>query len=93
MGITPSEWELVTPYYFMMRVTGMRKKETQIYQSEMEKTRWMVCKLLTPNLKKSTSSDPKKLFPFSWDKVSVFEPVDLVNFVTKNKEIYDKLRL
>lgn len=93
MGISPSEWELVTPYYFMMRLEGMREKETQFYQSEMERTRWMVCKLLVPHLKKGSSSDPRKLFPFAWDKKHVLEPVDLVNFVTKNKDKYDKLRL
>jgi len=90
MSITPSEWENITPYYFKCRLDGMRNKEMQVYRSEMERTRWLAALILSPHGKKGVPIDPKKLSQFSWEKTS---PVDVVDFVTKNKHIYDKLRL
>lgn len=90
MNIVPSEWENITPYYFKCRLDGMRNKEIQIYRSEMERTRWLAAMILSPHAKKGMPIDPKKLSQFSWEKS---DPIDVVNFVTENKELFDKLRL
>jgi hypothetical protein len=90
MNITPSEWENVTPYYFKSRLDGLRNKEMQIYRSEMERTRWLAAMILSPHAKKGTPIKPQNICVFSWEKT---DPVNVVNFVTENKELFDKLRL
>lgn len=90
MAITPSEWENVTPYYFRVRLEGMRKEAQQKYRAEMERTRWLAAMMLSPHAKKGKPIKPQSLCTFAWEKTN---PVDVVNFVTENKKLFDKLRL
>ena len=90
MCISPNEWETVTPYYFLARLDGMRKRDTQIYRSDMERTRWLAALILSPHGKKGRPIEPRKIITFPWEKQTTEEAVD---FITKNKKIFDKLRL
>lgn len=93
MNLTPSEYELVTPLYFRLRLEGMRNLAQQVYQADMERTRQLAAILISPHLKKGTSNSPTKIWPLPWDAKNKMDPESLVDFVTKNKKIYDKLRL
>lgn len=93
MNITPSEYENVTPLYFRLRLEGMRNLAQQNYQADMERTRQLGVFLIAPNLKKGATINPQKLWPLPWEKKTKFDPETLVDFVSKNKNIYDKLRL
>jgi len=68
----------------------MRNESQQRYRSEMERTRWLAALILSPHAKKGQPINPQKLCQFSWEKVST---ADVVNFVTENKKLFDKLRL
>lgn len=93
MCIVPSEWENVTPLYFRLRLEGMRNEAQQKYRADMDRTRMLASILLSPHMKKGAKADPKKIWPLPWDEVQKIDTVDLVNFVSKNKDLYDKLRL
>lgn len=90
MALSPSEWENVTPLYFRIRLEGMRNQAHQSYRAEMERTRWLAAMILSPHAKKGTPIKPQNLCVFSWEKT---DPVNVVNFVTENKELFDKLRV
>ena len=90
MSLTPSEWENVTPLYFRLRLEGMRNESQQLYRADMEKTRWLAAMILSPHAKKGKPIKPQNLCLFEWEKTN---PVDVVNFVTENKKLFDKLRL
>lgn len=90
MKILPHEWDEITPLYFRLRLEGMRSVQMQEYQNKWEQTRWLATILLSPHAKKGKEIKPQQLCLFPWEEKS---SQDIIDIVTKNKHIFDKLHL
>lgn len=66
----------------------MRNAQMQQFKNEWERTRWLAAVILSPNAKKGRPIKPKDLITFDWEK----SDLNIVEVVTKYKDIFDKLR-
>jgi|TARA_Y100001973_G_scaffold78272_1_gene114869 hypothetical protein len=67
-NLKPDELDELTPREFKNKLAGFEKyKELQSRES-WEIARQIVSTLLSPHTKKGQSINPKKLWPFSWDR-------------------------
>ncbi len=88
MGIMPNDWELLSPEYFMFRLSGLRNSQTNIYRQEWEQTRWLAFSMLTPHIKKNAKMTPQNLIIFPWESN---QEEGIAEFVAKRKDLYAKL--
>lgn len=85
MNLTELEFENVTPAYFNIRLSGLRRLQAAQERAKWERVRWQTALLLNPHAKKALR--PTDLFKFDDEKnaPNVFEMME------KNKHIWDKL--
>ena len=88
MGIMPNDWELLSPEYFMIRLSGLRNAQTTIYRQEWERSRWTAFILLSPHSKKNAKMSPQNLITFPWESD---QEEGIAEFVAKRKDLYAKL--
>jgi hypothetical protein len=88
MGIMPNDWELLSPEYFMIRLSGLRNAQTSIYRQEWERSRWTAFILLSPHIKKNAKMSPQNLITFPWESD---QEESIAEFVAKRKDLYAKL--
>lgn len=75
-----------TPYYFRLRLHGMRKAQTQQYRNQWELSRWMAATMIAPHLKKPIA--PQKLISFPWE---VEQAENVQEVIEKYRHIFNKL--
>lgn len=76
------------PEYFRIKLEGTREAQTQDYRNEWERTRWLATIILSPHTKKGKGIKPTDLIKFEWEKPEL----NVVEIVTKYKDVFDKLR-
>ncbi len=76
------------PEYFRIKLEGIRYAQTQQFRNEWERTRWLATVILSPHAKKGKGVKPKDLITFEWEKPEL----NVVEIVTKYKDVFDKLR-
>lgn len=76
------------PEYFRIKLEGTREAQTQEYRNEWERTRWLATIILSPHAKKGKGIKPADLIKFEWEKPQM----NVVEIVTKYKDVFDKLR-
>lgn len=86
MNLTESEFEQVTPAYFMLRLSGLRRSQEQVERLQWERTRWLACLLLQPHSRGNLT--PQKLVTFPWEKT---ERTKMLEWIEANRQVYDKL--
>ncbi len=88
MNFTPEDLEKYKPEFFRLKLEGLREAQLQQYKNEWERTRWLATIVLAPHQKKGKSLKPTDLIKFEWEKPEI----NVVEIVTQNKHIFDKLR-
>ncbi len=88
MNFTPDDLERYKPDFFRLKLEGMREAQFQQYKNEWERTRWLATIVLSPHQKKGKGIKPRDLIEFEWEKPKL----NVVEIVTQNKHIFDKLR-
>lgn len=85
MNLTEVEFENVTPAYFNIRLTGLRRHQQQKEQAEWERARWVASMVMSPHLKNPIR--PQQLVTFPWEK----RTENVYEWIERNKQLYDKL--
>lgn len=88
LGFTPENLGDYKPEYFRIKLEGIRYAQTQQFRNEWERTRWLATVILSPHAKKGKGVKPKDLIVFEWEKPEL----NVVEIVTKYKDVFDKLR-
>jgi hypothetical protein len=88
LGFTPEDLGVYKPEYFRIKLEGIRYAQTQQFRNEWERTRWLATVILSPHAKKGKGVKPKDLIVFEWEKPEL----NVVEIVTKYKDVFDKLR-
>lgn len=88
LGFTPDDLGVYKPEYFRIKLEGIRYAQTQQFRNEWERTRWLATVILSPHAKKGKGVKPKDLIVFEWEKPEL----NVVEIVTKYKDVFDKLR-
>ena len=88
LGFTPDDLGVYKPEYFRIKLEGIRYAQTQQFRNEWERTRWLATVILSPHAKKGKGVKPKDLIMFEWEKPEL----NVVEIVTKYKDVFDKLR-
>jgi hypothetical protein len=88
LGLTPDDMAMYQPEYFRIKLEGIREAQTQDYRNEWERTRWLATIILSPHAKKGKGIKPTDLIKFEWEKPEL----NVVEIVTKYKDVFDKLR-
>lgn len=85
MLMSEADFADCSPYYFRLRLHGMRKAQTMQYRNQWEVSRWIAATIIAPHLKKPVA--PQKLMKFPWESQgpSVQETIE------KYKHIFNKL--
>jgi len=85
MLMSEADFADCSPYYFRLRLHGMRKAQTMQYRNQWEVSRWIAATIIAPHLKKPVA--PQKLMRFPWESQgpSVQETIE------KYKHIFNKL--
>lgn len=86
--MSPIDMEMYKPEYFRIKLEGLRSAQTQQFRNEWERTRWLATIILSPHAKKGKGVKPKDLIVFDWEK----QDLNVVEIVTKYKDVFDKLR-
>ena len=86
--MNPDDLEKFMPEYFAIKLEGLRNAQTQQFRNDWERTRWLATILLSPHTKKGKCVKPTDLIKFEWEK----SKLNVVEIVTKYKDVFDKLR-
>ena len=86
--MNPDDMAIYEPEYFRIKLEGLREAQTQDFRNEWERTRWLATIILSPHAKKGKGIKPKDLIEFEWEKPKL----NVVEIVTKYKDVFDKLR-
>ena len=86
--MNPDDMAIYEPEYFRIKLDGLREAQTQDFRNEWERTRWLATIILSPHAKKGKGIKPKDLIEFEWEKPKL----NVVEIVTKYKDVFDKLR-
>lgn len=86
--MNPDDLEKFMPEYFAIKLEGLRTAQTQQFRNDWERTRWLATIVLSPHTKKGKSVKPTDLIKFEWEK----SKLNVVEIVTKYKDVFDKLR-
>ena len=76
------------PEYFRIKLEGLREAQTQQFRNDWERTRWLATIILSPHAKKGKGIKPTDRIKFDWEQPKM----NVVEIVTKYKDVFDKLR-
>ena len=76
------------PEYFRIKLEGLREAQTQQFRNDWERTRWLATIILSPHAKKGKGIKQTDLIKFDWEQPKM----NVVEIVTKYKDVFDKLR-
>lgn len=90
LNITEHEWEFMSPKYWKLKLHGFDQLQKFHNRQSWEQTRALAYFVISPYLKKGSNKKPQDILPFDWDSKPLTGK-QLREFVTANKDLYDKL--